>query len=103
MEIGMCHIPGEDTDVSSWCRFANHQNPGSSPTTVEDVDTRAPESRGEEAIDKNACNTEMYLVEKTPEGEILDRPQLWFKAIRDIDKGEEILYDYGVEYWEQTD
>ena len=26
-------------------------------------------------------------------------PRVWFVAIRDIEVGEELLYDYGDEYW----
>ena len=83
-------IDGEDADVSSWCRFANHASPG-------------VVNGGQGGGGGEACNTETYRVEKTPEGEKLYRPQLWFKALRDIDVGEEILYDYGVEYWDQEE
>eukprot|EP00977_Amphora_coffeiformis_P020088 scaffold7832_cov164-Amphora_coffeaeformis.AAC.2 len=95
-------LDGEDADLSSWCRFANHHNPGS-PTTGTDGSTETMGSRGGGGRgDNNACNTETYRVGKSPDGEKLDRPQLWFKALRDIDQGEEILYDYGVEYWDQN-
>jgi len=70
------YIDGEDADVSSWCRFANHASPS------------------------QQCNTETWSVSRGEDGMELERPQLWFKALRDIDVGEEICYDYGIAYWE---
>lgn len=72
-------IDGEDADVSTWCRFANH-------ASHDDREGR--------------CNTETRSVHHGEDGEELERPQLWFMAMRDIDAGEEVCYDYGVEYWE---
>jgi SET domain-containing protein len=28
------------------------------------------------------------------------QPRLWFVAIRDIEQGEELSYDYGDSYWD---
>lgn len=78
-------LDGEDADVSSWCRFANHASPG-------DVE-------GE----RDECNTVSMIITKTSEGELLASPELWFRALRDIDIGEEICYDYGGDYWKNDD
>ena len=73
------YIDGEDSDVSSWCRFSNHASHGDA---------------------KGQCNAETWSVFRDDDGSELDMPELWFKALRDIDVGEEICYDYGVDYWE---
>jgi SET domain-containing protein len=74
------YIDGEDADVSSWCRFANHASPRN---------------------EISQCNTETWSVSRGDDGVEMARPQLWFKALRDIDAGEEICYDYGISYWER--
>ena len=75
-------IDGEDGDKSSWCRFMNH------------------------AIgDTPACNVEtrhtgrLEVLQENGETVYQD-PKLWFVAIRDIESGEELSYDYGDCYWE---
>jgi hypothetical protein len=71
-------IDGEDTDASGWCRYMNH------------------------AAEKNpACNVRTHhdpgTVLSNGEDKIL--PKLWFTATRNIVVGEELLYDYGDDYW----
>mmetsp|Transcript_14602 Transcript_14602/g.21919 ORF Transcript_14602/g.21919 Transcript_14602/m.21919 type:complete len:226 (-) Transcript_14602:87-764(-) len=73
------YIDGEDSEVSCWCRFMNHASHGDA---------------------KGQCNAETWSVCRDDDGSELDMPQLWFKALRDIDVGEEICYDYGVDYWD---
>jgi SET domain-containing protein len=73
------YIDGEDADKSSWCRFMNH----------------AAKS------DKNACNVKTRCSRITigDGGEMVLQPRLWFEAIRDIEQGEELSFDYGDSYW----
>jgi SET domain-containing protein len=73
------YIDGEDADKSSWCRFMNHASKSKT----------------------NACNVETRCTRLMmgDEGEIL-QPRLWFVAIRDIEQGEELSYDYGDSYWD---
>lgn len=70
------YIDGEDADVSTWCRFMNH----------------APEESKE-------CNVETRSTQQIWDGEKIVQPRLWYVALRDIQRGEEICYDYGEEYW----
>jgi SET domain-containing protein len=74
------YIDGEDADKSSWCRFMNH----------------AAKS------DTSACNVETRCTRLTigDGGEMVLQPRLWFVAIRDIEYGEELSYDYGDSYWD---
>ena len=68
----------EDTDTSSWCRFVNH---------------------ADEECDE--CNVETKWTKQVKEGNtIVEQPSLWFETIRDIQVGEEHLYDYGDSYWD---
>ena len=67
-------IDGEDADVSSWCRFANH----------------ADESKG-------GCNVEMRR--RLSYQDEVQQLRLFMVATRDIEPQEEICYDYGGEYW----
>jgi SET domain-containing protein len=71
------YIDGEDADVSSWCRFMNHKS-------------------------KNAptCNVETRCTRMTKDGNKIVVPTLWFVALRDIQIGEELSYDYGDSYWD---
>ncbi|KAL7570475.1 hypothetical protein ACA910_004258 [Epithemia clementina (nom. ined.)] len=62
-------VDAEDADRSSWCRFMNHATEGSNPCNVK-------------AFDRIRAN-----------GDLLVFPQ--FFAIRDIQAGEELLWDYG--------
>jgi len=68
-------IDGEDADVSSWCRFANHADPGNNDCNVE---VRARQDMSE--------NGDQSL-------------HLYFIALADIEKGVELQYDYGEDYW----
>jgi SET domain-containing protein len=75
-------IDGEDAgDKSSWCRFMNH------------------------ASDTNTCNVETRCT-RLIIGDIGDiggkvlQPRLCFVAIRDIECGEELSYDYGDSFWD---
>jgi SET domain-containing protein len=74
------YIDGEDADISSWCRFMNH----------------AAKS------DTSACNVKTRYTRITIDdrGEMVLQPRLWFEAIRDIEHGEELSYDYGDSYWD---
>lgn len=72
------YIDGEDADVSSWCRFMNHASDDAA----------------------NECNVETRFTRQIWDGEKIVEPRLWFVALRDISIGEEMLYDYGVEYWD---
>eukprot|EP00986_Skeletonema_menzelii_P010365 scaffold5047_cov127-Skeletonema_menzelii.AAC.9 len=76
-------IDGEDADVSSWCRFANHAD------ELNDSD---------EGFDGGACNTEMIRRLSWDEDES-QQLRLYMVALRDIEPQEEICYDYGGEYW----
>jgi SET domain-containing protein len=72
-------IDAEDADKSSWCRFINHAT----------------------TSDTNACNVETRctrLMLGDVGGKVL-QPRLWFVAIRDIECGEELSYDYGGSFW----
>eukprot|EP00956_Cyclotella_meneghiniana_P016378 scaffold25838_cov63-Cyclotella_meneghiniana.AAC.2 len=75
------YIDGEDADVSSWCRFANH---------AEELD--------DDSADSIACNAEVLRRlgwDQDGKAEL----RLFLVAIRDIEPGTEICYDYGGEYW----
>ena len=75
-------IDGEDADVSSWCRFANHADEND-----DDGDAGAV----------GACNTETRrrLSWVGDEAQV----RLFLVALQDIEAGAEICYDYGEEYW----
>mmetsp|Transcript_3247 Transcript_3247/g.4830 ORF Transcript_3247/g.4830 Transcript_3247/m.4830 type:complete len:195 (-) Transcript_3247:118-702(-) len=74
-------IDGEDADVSSWCRFANHAD----ELNVE----------GEDDV---ACNVEVRRRLSWDEDE-QQQLRLFLVALREIEPGTEICYDYGGEYW----
>lgn len=74
-------IDGEDADVSSWCRFANHAD------ELNDV--------GEDNV---ACNVEVRRRLSWDEDE-QQQLRLFLVALREIEPGTEICYDYGGEYW----
>ena len=63
-------IDAEDPWRSNWCRFINH----------------APEPE---------CNLRCRSLAADMHG----NPRIWFVALRDIEAGEELLYDYGDNYW----
>ena len=80
-------LDAEDADVSSWCRFMNH----------------APEVGSREEDNPN-CNIEskserLRLCTEDDNDEAI-QPRLWFVARREIQYGEELLYDYGDSYWD---
>ncbi|KAL7560918.1 hypothetical protein ACA910_008196 [Epithemia clementina (nom. ined.)] len=62
-------VDSEDADLSSWCRFMNHAKEGTTPCNVK-------------AFDRISAGDELLVF-----------PQ--FFAIRDIEAGEELLWDYG--------
>ena len=72
-------IDGEDADVSSWCRFMNH---ASEDTCMQ------------------KCNVETRHSSQIWDGTKMIQPRLWYVALRDIQVGEELLYDYGDSYWD---
>ena len=72
------YVDAEDIDASGWCRFMNH----------------AHETKEE-------CNVEPASSRMYSNGEDVILPRLWFIAKRDIEAGEELLYDYGDDYWEE--
>ena len=72
------YIDGEDVDVSSWCRYINHES----------------------ASSEVKCNLETRSSKQIWDGEKLVQPRLWFVALRDIQAGEELCFDYGDEYWD---
>jgi SET domain-containing protein len=73
------YIDGEDADKSSWCRFMNHASKSKT----------------------NACNVETRCTRlMMGDGGEIVQPSLWFVAIRDIQQGEELSYDYGDSYWD---
>jgi len=85
-------LDAEDSDWSSWCRFMNH----------------APEVilKGDKAGRENLeCNVETKFTSQSVMTDDLSghktimQPRLWFIARRDIENGEELLYDYGDSYW----
>lgn len=77
-------IDGEDADVSSWCRFANHAD------ELKKID--------EEEEDGGACNVEMRRRLSWDQDEA-QQLRLFMVARRNIEPQEEICYDYGGEYW----
>jgi SET domain-containing protein len=80
------YIDGEDADLSSWCRFMNHATCG---TMACNVETRHCTQQAEILLENN---NEKTIIHK--------EPRLWFVAIRDIEVGEELSYDYGDFYWD---
>jgi SET domain-containing protein len=81
MDDGL-YIDGEDADKSSWCRFMNHAADSGSTSSC-NVETR--------------CTRQVMW----DEGEMkVVQPRLWFVAMRDIESGEELSYDYGDSYWD---
>eukprot|EP00985_Skeletonema_marinoi_P011016 scaffold5188_cov122-Skeletonema_marinoi.AAC.2 len=74
-------IDGEDADVSSWCRFANHAD-----------------ELNDEGEDDVACNVEVRRRLSWDEDE-QQQLRLFLVALREIEPGTEICYDYGGEYW----
>lgn len=128
-------IDGEDADVSSWCRFANHASPNDNDDgggcCGDDADADAEHadfkcnvevrarSRSSStgtcssAISKpqipTLATTEMdisALPSKTRKGRQGDEKQeeelhLYFVALRDIEVGTELCYDYGIDYWDE--
>ena len=74
-------IDGEDADVSSWCRFANHAD-----------------ELNDESEDDVACNVEVRRRLSWDEDE-QQQLRLFLVALREIEPGTEICYDYGGEYW----
>jgi SET domain-containing protein len=52
--------------------------------------------------DTNACNVETRCTRLMmgDGGEMVLQPRLWFVAIRDIEHGEELSFDYGDSYWD---
>mmetsp|Transcript_17518 Transcript_17518/g.27750 ORF Transcript_17518/g.27750 Transcript_17518/m.27750 type:complete len:254 (-) Transcript_17518:270-1031(-) len=97
-------IDGEDADVSSWCRFANHASLNDEPgaCNVEarslthdcgGVDGQGFEEKSVVVDKKDGLKDEVVVGENR-------QARLFFFALRDIDIGEEICYDYGLEYWE---
>lgn len=71
------YIDGEDTDISSWCRFMNHASE-----------------------DMQQCNVETRHTGQIWDGTEMIQPRLWYVSMRDIQVGEELLYDYGDSYWD---
>lgn len=71
------YIDGEDADASSWCRFMNHASD-----------------------EKQECNVETRHTRQIWDGSKIVEPRLWYVALRDIQIGEELLYDYGDCYWD---
>jgi len=71
------YIDGEDADASSWCRFMNHASE-----------------------DTKECNVETRHSPQIWDGTEIIQPRLWYVALRDIQIGEELLYDYGDCYWD---
>mmetsp|Transcript_25188 Transcript_25188/g.42756 ORF Transcript_25188/g.42756 Transcript_25188/m.42756 type:complete len:195 (-) Transcript_25188:313-897(-) len=74
-------IDGEDADVSSWCRFANHAD-----------------ELNDEGEDDVACNVEVRRRLSWDEDE-QQQLRLFLVALKEIEPGTEICYDYGGEYW----
>ncbi|KAL7562112.1 hypothetical protein ACA910_019857 [Epithemia clementina (nom. ined.)] len=62
-------VDSEDAELSSWCRFMNHATEGTKPCNVKPFDRLAADD------------------------DLLTFPQYY--AIRDIQAGEELLFDYG--------
>ena len=86
-------IDGEDADVSSWCRFANHSSPGIMACNIE-----ARARRRQSPMAKIISGAEKKGKDAPTEDD--EACHLYFVALRDIEAGTEICYDYGVEYWD---
>ena len=100
-------LDGEDTGVSSWCRFMNHAPEkvlgGNGSRDGDDED-----DGGDSNNNNSRCNVETkcsrlsLIRDGSSSGgneETTVMPRLWFVARRDIAVGEELLYDYGDSYW----
>jgi len=72
---GGSFIDAEDGDVSDWCRFMNH---------ISEKDDQGAYNHG--------CNVKPFLQSKIG-GEVHKFPRMY--AIRDIEEGEELCWDYG--------
>lgn len=86
-------LDAEDTDVGSWCRFMNHAS---------EIKTTGGDD-GQDTYSR-ICNVEtkcsrLLYCEDGSNGQDVVMPRLWFIALRDIAVGEELLYDYGEDYW----
>ena len=88
-------IDGEDADVSSWCRFANHATPDDG-AAQQLCNTEARTRRRSELSTSNSIDTNSSTDKKKNDKTI---PKLFFRAMIDIEAGQEICYDYGEEYW----
>ena len=73
------YIDAEDSDNSGWCRYMNH-----AADTSDECNVRTHHDDGGRVWS---------------DGETSVMPKLWFTALRNIEPGEELLYDYGDDYW----
>jgi hypothetical protein len=104
-------LDAEDSDISSWCRFINHAPENIMGTDAKgnavvigtnpdcNVESRSSATRSTRPL--MAALEEKGLQPKAnhDENETVAMPRLWFVARRDIVSGEELLYDYGDDYW----
>lgn len=77
------YIDGEDLEKSSWGRYLNH-------ASLEE----------DEKNGTNFCNADVEEIPENWEGDVFIPPRLFFVALRDIEVGEEICFNYGDYYWE---
>ena len=88
-------IDGEDADVSSWCRFANHAADPNDNTSDNGEDN--DDDDDDELLPFGDCNAEARARLSWDEDENQVR-RLFLVALRDIEPLEEICYDYGGEF-----
>lgn len=99
-DLGMdTFLDGEDADISGWCRFMNHAREDSSACNVETsygvrkCTAKSPD--GADNNDEGRINGSVYSSDLEA-----GAPRVWFVAMRDIEAGEELSYDYGDSYWD---
>ncbi|CAJ1951946.1 unnamed protein product [Cylindrotheca closterium] len=89
-------LDGEDADISGWCRFMNHATENSKACNVEtSYSVRKCTAEAAAAAEEARIHGVVYSSDLEAA-----EPRVWFVAMRDIEAGEELSYDYGDSYWD---